>query len=121
MAPIGGGAEVVGFARDDHGDAVLMRQAHGMCAAHVRNLLTGAVVSIVEKAGSGFRNDAAFRGSVEIAAFHLFYVIGQQLHAVRIHAAQVGGDQRFRNEVGDGAREGGGFEQASRPGREVFG
>jgi hypothetical protein len=100
---------------------MLVRQPHGMSAADARDLLSGSVRAVIQQACSGFQRDAAFGAGVHVAALDLFHVVRQQLHAVRIHAAQVGGHQRFGDQARGGPREGRGFQQPGRPGSEIFG
>lgn len=92
LAPVSRRAEMISFARRHDGDAMFMRQPHGVLATHAGDLLACSVGAVVEQACAGFVDHAAFRGGSHIAALHLFHIIRQQLHAVRIHTAQIGGD-----------------------------
>ncbi len=75
-----------------------------MRAAGVGNGLADAVLPVVVQAGTVFRNHSPIGFGVHVAPFDLFHVVGKQLQAVRIHAAQVGGDERFGNELRLGVR-----------------
>ena len=76
-----------------------------MSAADGGDMLPDAVLAVVDQAPAGFRNNAAVRVRVHVAPLNLFDVIWKQLHAVRIHAAQIRRHQCIGDQASFGARE----------------
>ena len=86
----------------------LAGDADGVAAAGFRDPLADPVLPVEQQARTAFGNHAALRVRVHFARQQLIDVEGQQLDAVRIDAAQVGGDQRSRHDGGLVRRHAGG-------------
>ncbi len=65
-----------------------------MSAADFGDRLADSVFGVVHHAGAELGDDAAIGGFADVARFQLLYISGQQVNAVRIDAAQIGGYQR---------------------------
>ena len=85
---------MIGFARHHQRHPMWLRDAEGMIAADLGARLSDAVLAVVGQAAAGFAHDAAHRIAIHVARFHLLDVVGQQLDAMGIDAAQIGGDER---------------------------
>ena len=68
---------------------MIPRDAHSVPAADFRDGLADSILSVVEKAGAIFGYHASVGAGIHIAPFELLDVVGEQLHAMGIHAAQV--------------------------------
>jgi hypothetical protein len=100
MRPPGAGPEVRSVARNDKAQAIIFRKADGVIAALFGNPLPDGVLRIKVKAGSAFVNDSAIGVEIEVAGLNLLEIIDQQLHAMRIDAAEIRGNQRFGHKPG---------------------
>jgi hypothetical protein len=102
LRPIGGGAEVVGFANGDESDAVGAGEADGVVAAMEGDDLADAVFAVVECAASGFVDEAAGGVEVDVSVLDSFDVDVKELDSVGVDAAEVGGDEGVGDEIGVG-------------------
>ena len=94
LRPEGRAAEVVRFSRRDQSDAMLLGEPDRVLATDVRDDLAQAVLAVVEQAAAAFGNDAPLGATAsDLPPLQPLQIEGQQLNAVRIHAAQVGGHQ----------------------------
>ena len=71
-----------------------------MAAAGLGHPLADGVLAVEHQAGAVFGDHPAIRRGVDFAGQDLLHVVRDQLNAVRIHAAQVGGDHGFGHHGG---------------------
>ncbi len=107
-------AEVRRIARDHQADAVVPREAHGVIATGVGDELADGVVAVVDHAGSVLAGDVAGAMDVDVAGGDLFGVPDEELDAMRIDTAQIGGNQSFRDQRGGQGRNAGSFQDGAR-------
>ena len=93
LRPPGTGAEMVGFARRNHADPVLPGDADSVFAAGVGHPLSQPVLAVEGEAAPAFGDNPPVGEGIHPAGQQLLDVVRDQLDAVGIHAAQVGGDQ----------------------------
>ena len=92
---------------------------HGVAAADIGHPLADAVLAVEREAGADFGDHAAIGPRVHFTGQQLVDIKGQELDAVRIHAAQIGGNQTGGGDCGLVRRHARGFQYALAEGREV--
>ncbi len=107
-----------GVSRDHHADAARLRETNRMIAADAGDELADAVAAVVDQAASILAGDAAGRVQVDVSRADLLAVPDQELYAVRIDAAKIGGDQRIGYDPGGVRRHSRGFEDGGRESAE---
>ena len=105
---------MTGVSRGHHSEPGGSGEPNRMIATGVGDNLTEPVQTVVHHAGAVFRSDFAYRRNVDIAILNLLRVPDEKLHAVRIDAAQIRGDQRIGHQCGCPFWNVDGFEYPSR-------
>lgn len=109
MRPERRGAEMIRFAGGHHPNAVFVREPYSVIAAGGGNMLADGTFAVERQTGTTFGGNAAGRGDLDIATLPLGQIVGEQADAVRVHAAEIRGNQGFGNKVaGSGGGSGGG-------------
>src|SRR5438132_5899209 len=72
-------------------------RSDAVLAARVRDTLPDSVFSIVEEARAVFGNHAALGGWIHVPGLDLLDLVRQQLHAMRIDAAEISFYERRRD------------------------
>ena len=101
---------MVRFPGDDQPHPVPARQAHGVRAAGFRHPLAQPILPVEMQATAALGDHPAIGLGVHLAGQQLIDVERQQLNAVGIHAAQVGGNQAGGGDLGFVARHSGALQ-----------
>ena len=96
-------------------------QANGVAAADLRGDMAHAVPAVVDDATAILRNNSSIRLRIDVTPLDLIGVGGQQADAVRIGAAQIGGDQRGSDQARLGFGDVERFQNALAEGNQVRG
>jgi hypothetical protein len=90
---------VVCFPGHDHGKPAALGQPHRVPATDARRDLRQTMLGVINHARAVLGNHVSIRVRVDFAALELAHVMRQELHPVRVHAAQTRRHQRVSHQL----------------------